>query len=93
MTPEKKLNNKPYWNTVSTKIFEEINKSWRARGYRELTEGQWRGLIRGHDVWWLSEVFMDCYSKEKGFDSYKCWKIVKEHQIKREKKLKQGKLI
>jgi len=84
---------KPSWRMVSLTMLEHINKAWREKGYKELDIGQWQSLIKGHNVFWLSEVFLDCYSKDKGFNSYKCWKIIKEHQIKKEKKPKNLTLI
>lgn len=45
----------------------------------------WRGIIRGHSAFWLNDVIFDCYTKEKGFDSYKAWNIINTHRIKKEK--------
>jgi hypothetical protein len=70
----------------------EINKVWKERGLPELTVGKWRFYIKGHDVWWLADLFLDCYSV-KGFDSYKCWNIIKTHRVKQIRKPRQSKLI
>ena len=88
LSVDQKQTQKPRWDIVSSAILKEINGVWREKGYGEISQPMWNGMVRGHTVWWLAEVFMDCYSP-KGFDSYKAWSIIKTHRIKKEKAPKQ----
>jgi len=76
---------KPNWMRVARLMLEEINREWAKRKYGQLKEEIFFGMIKGHDVWWLSDLFFECYSKDK-FDSYKAWSIIKTHRVKKEKK-------
>jgi len=76
---------KPNWMTVAGTIKDEINKVWATKKYGQLSDEIFFGSVKGHDVWWLSDLFFECYS-EKKFDSFKAWSIIKTHRVKKIKK-------
>lgn len=80
---------KPDWHMVANEMLKEFNKAWANKKYGQMSREMWYGCLRGHDSWWLSDLFFDCYSKEKGFDTFKAWSIIKTHRVKKEKKPKQ----